>query len=1162
MITIMLRLLVVCLLLWVPAIPAVAATASLWPVTTVPSLVDGGADNPVELGTAFQADVPGTVTGIRYYKSIANTGLHVGNLWTGTGVLLATGTFKNETTSGWQQLTLPSPVTIATNSRYVVSYHANAGHYSADLNYFANNGVDASPLHAPANGVGGGNGIFAYSPTSSFPVNTWNSANYWVDVIFQSGTQTGTLPPAVPSVSPSAGNNGVSINAVVTLTFSAPLNPSTVNTSTVFLTNGSVVMPAVVSYDSSRQMATLAPTSPLQVGVTYTATAKGGAGGITDTLGNAMLADYTWNFTTSTNYGAKGGGPGGPILIISDPTNPFSEYYAEIILAEGFNEFDLKPLSSITSTTLAAYDVVILGHCSLTATQVTMLSNWVTSGGNLVAMRPDKQLAALLGLSDTGSTLTQGYLLIDTGSGPGAGIVGQTIQFHGVADRYTLAGASSLATLYSGAQTQTANPAVTLKAVGTNGGQAAAFTFDLAQSIVYTRQGNPAWSGQERDGNPPIRSDDLFYGPASFDNQPNWVDFSKIAIPQADEQQRFLANLITFMNANKRLLPRFWYLPNGNQAAVVMTGDDHANGGTTGRFNRYLSLSSTTASTTDWGTIRATSYVFPSTTIPDSQAAAFNAAGFEIALHLNTNCGDFTPASLEDLFTIQLAQFASTFPSLPSPTTHRVHCIAWSDYTTMAETELSNGIRLDTSYYYWPPSWVANTPGLFTGSAIPMRFATATGNTIDVYQATTQMTDESGQTYPYTVDSLLDLALGSTGFYGVFVANMHTDTPSSPGSDWIISSAMSRGVPVISSRQLLQWCDAKTNSSIKSITWSGNTLSFSVARSTNANGLTAMAPILNGYAISRATFNGGSLPFTLRGIKGVQYALFPALSGSYQFTYIQDTAAPNVVSITPSQNSSGVYRKPSICIRFNEAIRPSSINTNSVTLFTGSNAIVPASVTYNPTNFTAAIAPAGLLNPSATFMLQVNKSVSDAAGNPMSTSLATSFSTGTATGPSYSIWGNSITPKVASASDSTNLELGTKFTSTKSGVVTAIRFYKGSGNTGSHTGTLWTSSGSQLASVNFTNETSTGWQTQVLPTPVRISADTPYVVSYHAPAGHYSVDTGYFAIAGVNNYPLRAPSDGENGGNGLFRSSKNTAFPNSTYSSSNYWVDVVFLPDP
>ena len=127
---------------------------------------------------------------------------------------------------------------------------------------------------------------------------------------------------------------------------------------------------------------------------------------------------------------------------------------------------------------------------------------------------------------------------------------------------------------------------MTLRNVGTSGGQAAAFTYDLASSVVYTRQGNPAWAGQHRDGyTRTIRSDDLFFGDASFDPQPDWVDLSEVAIPQADEQQRFLANLITQMDLAKKPLPRFWYFPNGAKAMVIMSGDDHANGGTAGQFD-------------------------------------------------------------------------------------------------------------------------------------------------------------------------------------------------------------------------------------------------------------------------------------------------------------------------------------------------------------------------------------------------------------------------------------------------------------------------------------------------------------------------------------------------------------------------------------------------
>ena len=171
---------------------------------------------------------------------------------------------------------------------------------------------------------------------------------------------------------------------------------------------------------------------------------------------------------------------------------------------------------------------------------------------------------------------------VDTGSAAGKGIEPLTMQYHGTADRYALNGASAVATLYCNASTATTNPAVTLRNVGTNGGQAAAFTYDLARSIVYTRQGNPAWAGQKRDGarhraSAPTTSSTA---PRPATSQPDWVDPNRFDVPQADEQQRLLANLITQMNLDEAPLPRFWYLPRGEKAALVLTGDDHATGGT------------------------------------------------------------------------------------------------------------------------------------------------------------------------------------------------------------------------------------------------------------------------------------------------------------------------------------------------------------------------------------------------------------------------------------------------------------------------------------------------------------------------------------------------------------------------------------------------------
>src|SRR5262249_36043680 len=131
-------------------------------------------------------------------------------------------------------------------------------------------------------------------------------------------------------------------------------------------------------------------------------------------------------------------GPGGPILVVTRSADPFGRYYAEILRAEGLTEFAVADIATGSASTLAAYDVVLLAQTPLTASQVTMLSSWVTAGGNLIAMRPDAQLAPLLGLAGGGTTLSNAYLLVNTASGPGAGIVGQTIQFHGTGGRYTL----------------------------------------------------------------------------------------------------------------------------------------------------------------------------------------------------------------------------------------------------------------------------------------------------------------------------------------------------------------------------------------------------------------------------------------------------------------------------------------------------------------------------------------------------------------------------------------------------------------------------------------------------------------------------------------------------------------------------------------------------
>ncbi len=156
-----------------------------------------------------------------------------------------------------------------------------------------------------------------------------------------------------------------------------------------------------------------------------------------------------------------------------------------------------------------------------------------------------------------------------------------------------------------------------------------------------------------------------------------------------------------------------------------------------------------------------------------------------------------------------------------------------------------------------------------------------------------------------------------------------------------------------------------------------------------------------------------------------------------------------------------------------------------------------------------------------------------------------------------SLWNNATTPSIGASSDTGAVELGLKIRSDVDGMITGVRFYKGSQNTGTHVGRLWTSSGQLLAQATFTNETATGWQQVSFATPVAIDANTVYVVSYHAPVGRYSVDDGYFRTQDING-PLRALADGESGGNGVYRYGSGGVFPTSTYRSANYWVDAVF----
>jgi hypothetical protein len=275
-----------------------------------------------------------------------------------------------------------------------------------------------------------------------------------------------------------------------------------------------------------------------------------------------------------------------------------------------------------------------------------------------------------------------------------------------------------------------------------------------------------------------------------------------------------------------------------------------------------------------------------------------------------------------------------------------------------------------------------------------------------------------------------------------------------------------------------------------------------------------------------------------------------------------DTTPPTVTSATPANNGTSVNATTMVTATFSEAMNASTITTGTFVLRDPANALVPAAVSYNTTTRVATLDPSQALSAATKYTATISggsAGAKDAAGNPLASSFTWSFTTASSgTACPCTIWNPAATPASIS-SDSRRVEIGVKFRSEVNGVITGIRFYKGSTNTGTHVAHLWTRTGTLLATATFTNETASGWQQVTFSTPVAISANTTYIASYHTNAGHYGLNSGYFLAGAVDSPPLHTLGNGVDGSNGVFVYGK-SAFPTQPSNGDNYWVDVVFTP--
>ena len=242
--------------------PATAQTLFL--ASDTPAIVTLSDPNSVELGVKFQASVDGTITGIRFYKGPENTGTHVADLWTADGTLLAAATFTNESASGWQQVNFSDPVSITAGTTYVASYHTS-GDYSADSDYFTAAHTNGS-LTALASSTTGGDGLYAYGTGTLFPTNTYNAANYWVDVVFEKSL---LQPPVANNDSGFVATENIPLPIAASALLA---NDTDSNGLPLSITGVSNPIDGTVSYDPGSQTVTFVPTTAGTASLTYSVT--------------------------------------------------------------------------------------------------------------------------------------------------------------------------------------------------------------------------------------------------------------------------------------------------------------------------------------------------------------------------------------------------------------------------------------------------------------------------------------------------------------------------------------------------------------------------------------------------------------------------------------------------------------------------------------------------------------------------------------------------------------------------------------------------------------------------------------------------------------------------------------------------------------------------
>src|SRR5713226_3648019 len=397
-------------------LPPRPCPCTIWPSSTVPSIPSFNDSSAVEVGVKFTSDVSGNILGVRFYKGSANTGTHIGNLWGSAGTLLATATFTNETASGWQQVNFSAPVAITANTVYVASYHTNVGGYSVDQNYFANSGFDDPPLHALKDGASGGDGVFVQG-ASAFPTNSFQSDNYWVDVVFGAGTGAPTLSSV--AVNPASVTGGNPSTGTVTLSGPAPSGGAVVSLSSSDL-SASVPADGVTVPAGATSATFTVTTSPVATSTSVTISASYGGGTQTATLTVSPQTLPVLSSLTLDPPNVTGGTPSTGTVTLDRPASSAGA----LVSLSSSNTAASVPANGVTvpaGATSATFTVTTSAVATSTAVTISASYRNGTQTAALTVVPPVPSSLSLSPASVTGATSSPTGTVTLNGPAPSGG---------------------------------------------------------------------------------------------------------------------------------------------------------------------------------------------------------------------------------------------------------------------------------------------------------------------------------------------------------------------------------------------------------------------------------------------------------------------------------------------------------------------------------------------------------------------------------------------------------------------------------------------------------------------------------------------------------------------------------------------------------------------